>query len=109
MGNRPLTVLRSFAAPDAAILNDSEALRDRIMSAVSGLLALLQVDADPISSREHILLSSILDHAWRAGNDVDMGTLIRSIQAPPFDKVGFLDLESFFPASDRFSLMPGAA
>lgn len=101
---RPLTVLRSFDAPTAEILNDGEAFRERIMSAVSGLLALMQIDVDPISSREHILLSTILNHAWRDGNDVDMGTLIRSIQAPSFEKVGFLDLESFFPAKDRFKL-----
>ena len=101
---RSLTVLRSFDAPTADILEDGEALRERIMSAVSGLLALMQIDADPISSREHILLSTILENAWREGRNVDIGTLIRSIQAPPFDKVGFLDLESFFPASDRFKL-----
>lgn len=101
---RQLTVLQSFAAPGPEELNDSEALRERIMAAVSGLLALLQIDADPISSREHILLSTILEASWREGNDVDMGTLIRLIQAPPFDKVGFMDLESFFPANDRFKL-----
>jgi hypothetical protein len=101
---RPLTVLRSFTAPRPEILQDGEALRERIMAAVSGLLALMQIDADPISSREHILLSTILENSWRQGQDVDMGTLIRSIQAPPFDKVGFMDLESFFPANDRFQL-----
>lgn len=101
---KPLTVLRSFKAPAAEIMEDGEAFRERIMAAVSGLLALMQIDADPISSREHILLSTILDHAWRASENVDMGTLIRRIQAPGFDKVGFLDLESFFPASDRFKL-----
>lgn len=100
----PLTVLRSFSAPDPDTLSDSEALRERIMAAVSGLLALLQIDADPIGSREHILLSTILESAWREGNDVDMGTLIRLIQSPPFGKVGFMDLESFFPAGDRFRL-----
>lgn len=101
---KQLTVLRSFNAPSAIVMNDDEALRERIMAAVSGLLALMQIDGDPISSREHILLSTILDHAWKAGQDVDMGTLIRSIQAPSFDKVGFLDLESFYPASERFKL-----
>jgi hypothetical protein len=99
-----LTVLRSFTAPTGDILNDSEALRERIMAAVSGLLALMQIDADPISSREHILLSTILKSFWSDGKDVDMGTLIRSIQAPPFDKVGFLDLKSFYPTKDRFKL-----
>lgn len=101
---RPLTVLRSFDAPAPEVLNDGEAFRDRIMAAVSGLLALMQIEADPISSREHILLSTILETSWRNGQNLDMGTLIRSIQAPSFDKVGFLDLESFFPANDRFKL-----
>jgi hypothetical protein len=101
---RSLTVLKSFDAPSEQVMQDSEALRDRIMSSVSGLLALLQIDADPISSREHILLSTILGHAWTSGQDVEMGELIRAIQTPPFEKVGFLDLESFYPASDRFKL-----
>ena len=101
---RPITVLKSFDAPSDQVRSDSDALRSRILSAVSGLLALLQIDADPISSREHILLSTIFDQLWRNGQGIDMGTLIRSIQAPPFSKVGFLDLESFYPQSDRFKL-----
>jgi hypothetical protein len=101
---RPITVLRSFDAPNEQVRSDSDALRGRIMSAVSGLLALLQIDADPISSREHILLSNVLDYYWRSGQNVDMGALIRSIQAPPFNKVGFLDLESFYPSGERFKL-----
>ena len=101
---RPITVLKSFDAPNDQVRSDSDALRGRIMSSVSGLLALLQIDADPISSREHILLSNVLDYYWRSGQNVDMGTLIRSIQAPPFNKVGFLDLESFYPSTERFKL-----
>ena len=101
---RQLTVLKSFDAPADHVLNDPETLRDRITSAVAGLLGLLRIDADPISSREHILLCSILDQAWRNRQSVDMGTLIRLIQTPPFTSVGFLDLESFYPKSDRFRL-----
>lgn len=100
----PLTVLKSFTAPPAEVAGDPEAFRERILTAVSGLLALLQIDADPVSSREHILLSSLLDASWRSGRNVDMGTLIQSIQNPPFSKVGFLDLESFYPSADRFRL-----
>ena len=33
-----------------------------------------------------------------------MASLIREIQQPPFDKVGVMDLESFFPAKERFAL-----
>lgn len=100
----PLTVLRSFAAPDAATLQNGDALRERITAAVSGLLGLVGVEADPLRSREHILLANLLDGAWRAGRDLDMAALIREIQQPPFARLGFMDLESFFPAKERFAL-----
>ncbi len=100
----PLTVLRSFAAPAEALRQDTEALNERVMSAVSGLLGLLGYTKDPIQSREHILLSNILTTAWQEGRDLGLGDLIREIQDPPFDKVGFFDLESFFPSDDRMSL-----
>ena len=100
----PLTVLRSFDAPPPGLAEQPEAYRQRIASAVSGLLALLGVDADPMSSREHILLANVLDHAWRTGHDLDMAGLIHSVQSPPFQKVGVLDLETFYPAKDRFAL-----
>jgi hypothetical protein len=92
----PLSVLRSLGAPPAAVIEDTDAMRQRIGSAVSGLLALVGVAADPIRSREHILLSTILDQTWRAGRDLEMGALLHQIQSPPFDKVGFMELESFF-------------
>ena len=61
-------------------------------------------EADPITSREHILLANVLDHAWRAGRDLDMAGLIHAVQSPPFDKVGVIDLETFYPAKERFAL-----
>ena len=100
----PLTILRSFAAPAKEVMENAELLRDRIQATVSGLLSLVGITDDPLRSREHILLSTVLDRAWREGRDVDLGTVIRSIQQPPFDKVGFLDLESFYPAKERFEL-----
>jgi hypothetical protein len=101
---RPLQILRSFSAPPLAVAQDAGALRDRILSAVSGLLGLAGIPADPIQSREHILLSNILDRAWRAGRSLDIAGLIGEIQKPPFDKIGVFDLESFFPAQERFGL-----
>jgi hypothetical protein len=99
-----LTVLRSFDAPPPALVGQTEAYRERITSAVAGLLALMGITADPISSREHILLSNVLDHAWRAGKDLDMASLIHAVQSPGFQKVGVMDIETFFPAKDRFAL-----
>jgi hypothetical protein len=100
----PLSVLRSFAPPSAELLADAGALRDRVGSVVSGLLSLLGIEADPIGSREHILLANILEGAWRAGLNLDMTGLIQAVQKPAFDKLGAFDLETFFPAKDRLKL-----
>jgi hypothetical protein len=100
----PITVLKSFAAPPKALMDDGDAFRDRIASAASGLLALLGINADPVRSREHILLSNLLETSWRAGRDLDLQQLIRQIQQPPFGKIGAVDLESFFPAAQRTKL-----
>ncbi len=100
----PLAVLRSFTAPPRSVLDDADALRERIASAVSGLLALLGIEADPLKSREHILLAQIFERSWREGRDLDLAGLVRAIQSPPFDKVGLVDLETFFPAKDRTAL-----
>lgn len=101
---RPITILKSFSAPGESIVNDSDAFHDRISSATSGLLALLRIDADPINSQEHILISKILEHAWRDGKDLDLGKMIARIQKPPFDRVGVMELDDFYPAKDRQSL-----
>ena len=100
----PLQVLRSFAAPPPELLDDEDAFRDRVSAAAAGVLALLGLDADPVRSREHILIAKLLDGAWRQGRDLDVAALIREIQAPPFQTVGILDLDTFFPAKDRLEL-----
>lgn len=100
----PLSVLRSFAAPSEAVLGDAAALRDRVATVVSGLLAQLGRDADPIKSREHILLSNVIDRAWREGKSLDLVALIGAVQKPGFDQVGAFDLETFFPAKERLDL-----
>ena len=101
---RPLSVLRSFAAPDAATLDDSTALKERIGAAVAGLLGMLGIDADPVRSREYLLLSAILDAEWRKGRSPDLAALIQAVQKPPFEKVGVFDVESFYPAKERMEL-----
>ncbi|MFK7959046.1 MAG: ATP-binding protein [Phycisphaerales bacterium] len=101
---RSIALLRSFDAPPAEVLDDRDAMRERVQSSVSGLLALLGIDADPIRSREHILLSNILERAWRAGRSLDAGQLVGLVQAPGFDRIGVMDLEAIYPASERFEL-----
>lgn len=100
----PLSILRSLTAPPNSLLDDSDALRDRVQTAVSGLLALLGIEADPIKNREHILIANILHQAWLEGRDLDLVRLIQEIQDPPFVKVGVFELNSFFPQNDRLEL-----
>lgn len=100
-----LTPLKSFDAPGQAVIDDPEALRDRVSSSVSGLLSLLGTkNIDPIQSPEHILLSTILDRSWKANRGVELSSLIPLVQTPPFDRVGVLDVDSFMPAKDRMKL-----
>ena len=100
----PLSVLRSFAVPSAEVLADAGALRDRIAACVSGLLGMAGIQADPMKSREHILLATILEQAWRAGNALDLPALIGAVQKPALAKVGVFDLETFYPAKERMEL-----
>ncbi len=100
----PVSVLQSFRAPDPALLEDSDMYRDRVQATATGLLSLLGIDTDPVSSREHILVSQLLDHAWRVGRDLSVAALIADIQNPPLQRIGVMDLESFFPEKNRFAL-----
>ena len=100
----PVSILRSFDAPAKTILEDPDLLRERIVTTVTSLLDLLGLDTDPLKSREHILLSTVLESSWQQGRSLDIAGLIQAVQSPPFQRVGVFDLESFFPAGDRQEL-----
>ncbi|OQW33206.1 MAG: ATP-binding protein [Nitrospira sp. SG-bin1] len=100
----PVSILKSFAAPAADVREDAELLRERISTTVTSLLGLLGIEADPIQSREHILLSTILDQTWKKEEDLDLASLIQAIQSPPVAKIGVMDVDSFFPSKERFAL-----
>ncbi len=101
----PISILKSFAAPPATLLDDSELLRERISTTVTSLLGLVGIQADPVKSREHILLSTILEHAWRAGRDLSLEALIEGVQTPPVVKIGVLNVDRFYPPKERFELV----
>ncbi len=100
----PLNLVGSLAPPPGAV-DDEETRIDEVGSVVSGLLALCGIDSDPLSGREHILLTNLLDRAWASGQTIDLATLVGQVQTPPFRKLGVLELETFFPAKDRTELM----
>jgi hypothetical protein len=99
-----ISMLRSLAAPPADPPLSGDALRERVTATVSGLLGLLGLDPDPVRSRDHVLISSILDAAWRRGEDLDLTALIQAVQTPPFTKIGVLDLETVYPSRERAAL-----
>ena len=98
---RPLSILSSFAPPADA--GDSEAMADRASTTAMGVLTLAGADAE-LRGREHTFLSALLTASWKAGRDLDLAGLIQGLQSPPFDKVGVLDVDAFYPAKDRFAL-----
>jgi hypothetical protein len=100
-----VSILNSFAAPEASLMEDSDLIQERVSTTVTSLLSLVGIEADPIQSREHILLSTIIDSLWRQGKDLDLAMLIQQVQTPPVSKIGVLDLESFYPSKERFNLV----
>ena len=60
-------------------------------------------EADPIQSREHILISTILNEKWRRKEDLDLAALIHAIQSPRREDRR-LNVDAFFPSRDRFAL-----
>lgn len=100
----PISIMHSFEAPPLSWDTDAELLRERIQGTVSALLGLVGIDADPVRSREHILLSNIFEHHWRNGENLDLPKIILAIQNPPIRQLGVFDVDTFFPQKDRFGL-----
>ncbi|HUG86473.1 MAG TPA: DUF87 domain-containing protein [Euzebya sp.] len=78
--------------------------QDEVTDMVSGLLALVGIQSDPLTGREHILLANLLLHAWGQGLALDLPALIGQVQQPPMRKLGVMQLDTFFPAKDRTAL-----
>ncbi len=98
----PVNIVGSLQAP--ADMSDAEIVGDEIEGYVTGLLGLVGVDADPLSSREHILLSNLISHSWNNGQALDLPTLVGMVGNPPIRKLGVFELDQFFPPGDRMQL-----
>ncbi len=101
---RPVSVLASLGAPSEAVRLDPEAFGDRVQATVSGILGLLELPADPLKSREHLLLSALFQKVWSEGRDLALEEVIHLVQNPGISRIGVLELESFYPAGERFDL-----
>jgi hypothetical protein len=98
----PLSILGTFAAPKAKI--PREELNQKIEGTATALLGLTGINADPVQSREHILISQLLLHWWTQGKDLDLAQLITAVQQPPLSKIGAFDVDTFYPEKERLKL-----
>ncbi len=98
----PVSILHSFDSPGADVIEDSELFREQVSCTATSILALLSIEADPLKSREHILLSTILNIEWKAGRDLTLHSLVEKITNPPIKQLGAMPLDSIFPPTDRF-------
>jgi hypothetical protein len=97
----PLAMLKTLTPGDE---RDPEEATARLGTTAASVLSLAGVaDVSPVG-REHVLIAALLDHAWRAGRTVDLPWLIQHVQRPPMDRVGVLDLETFYPGRERQEL-----
>lgn len=99
-----ISVLSSFEAPTEEVLQDTDTLNGLVNSTTTSLLTLIGLQSDSLQSKEHILISSVLLHFWRRGENLTMESLIGNIVNPPFEKVGVFGLDTFYPQSERMSL-----
>ena len=97
-----MNIVGSLQAPGDT--SDQEIVGDEIEGFVSGLLGLVGIEADPLSSREHILLSNLILNEWTNGRSLDLPTLVGMVQNPPIRKLGVFELDQFFPPNDRTGL-----
>ena len=100
----PLNVVGSLQAPALSWESEAETLRDEIEGTVTSLLGLVGIEADPLSSREHVLLANLIEHAWRSGQSLDLGALIGQVQSPPVRKLGVFEIDAFYPPKERTEL-----
>ena len=99
-----INILGSLEAPPAEVLNDSDTFASYLKSTVSSLLSLIKIEADPVSSKEYLLIAQILANKWTNNESLSLEKLIGEIISPNFEKIGVLPLESFYPQEKRFAL-----
>lgn len=98
------SILEGFKKPDKDFEEDEEAMVEKIRSSVSALLALLDIENDPLKSKPHILISNIIEHYWRLGRSVSIEDLIINIQKPPIQKLGVFEVDQLIDEKERTEL-----
>jgi len=99
-----INVMSSLEAPPSEVMEDSDTFTSYLKSTTVSLLSLVGIVAEPLDSKEYILLAQIITKSWIAGDDLGIEILIGKIIKPGFKKIGVLPLEDFYPQEARFKL-----
>jgi hypothetical protein len=100
----PINVMSSLEVPPAQILQDGDTFASYLKSTTTSLLSLVGINADPLDSKEYILLAQIITKSWLENEDLSIEGIIGKILNPSFEKIGVLPLDDFYPQNDRFKL-----
>jgi len=99
-----INVMSSLDAPPAEVMQESDTFTSYLKSTTVSLLSLVGIVADPLESKEYILLAQIITKAWLNNEDLSIEILIGKIIKPSFKKIGVLPLDAFYSQDARFKL-----
>ena len=99
-----VNIMSSLEVPPSEIMEDSDTFSSYLKSTTTSLLSLIGITADPLDSKEYILLAQIITKAWLSKEDLSIEAIIGKIINPSFSKIGVLPLDTFYPQEARFKL-----
>ena len=79
-----INIMSSLEKPPAEVMEDSDTFTSYLKSTTVSLLSLIGIVADPLDSKEYILLAQIITKAWLADEDLTIESLIGKIISPFF-------------------------
>ncbi len=97
-----INIMSSLETPPAQIMEDSDTFASYLKSTTTSLLSLVGINADPLESKEYILLAQIIMKSWLSAEDLSVEAIIGKIINPSFKKIGVLSLDDFYPQDARF-------
>ena len=99
-----INIMGTMDAPPPQIMEEADTLASYLKSTTTSLLSLIGIEADPMESKEYILLAQIILQEWMAGESLSIEGMITKIINPSFKKIGILPLDDFYPQPERFKL-----
>lgn len=100
----PLHVLSALEAASPLWHEDEESARDALSASISLLLRLVNRDADPARSRDHVMLSHLAERRLSAGQPAGLAQLLADLIEPPIATVGAMAVDDFLSPKERKEL-----